>query len=181
MKFTETPLKGAFVMDLEKRGDDRGFFARFFCEREYQQHGLDHKIVQENTSFSKYRGTLRGMHYQLAPKGEDKIVRCLRGALLDVIIDLRPDSPTFKKHFKIELTAENRSMLYVPKGFAHGFITLTEDTEAFYLVTEFYAPECERGVRWNDPQFGISWPMEPVVISDKDRAHPDFKPETHLR
>jgi dTDP-4-dehydrorhamnose 3,5-epimerase len=181
MKFTETPLKGAFVMDLEKRGDDRGFFARFFCEREYQQHGLDHKIVQANTSFSKYRGTLRGMHYQLAPKGEDKIVRCLRGALLDVIIDLRPDSPTFKKHFKIELTAENRSMLYVPKGFAHGFITLTEDTEAFYLVTEFYAPECERGVRWNDPQFGISWPMEPVVISDKDRAHPDFKPETHLR
>ncbi len=181
MKFTETPLKGAFVMDLEKRGDDRGFFARFFCEREYQQHGLDHKIVKANTSFSKYRGTLRGMHYQLAPKGEDKIVRCLRGALLDVIIDLRPDSPTFKKHFKIELTAENRSMLYVPKGFAHGFITLTEDTEAFYLVTEFYAPECERGVRWNDPQFGISWPMEPVVISDKDRAHPDFKPETHLR
>ena len=121
------------------------------------------------------------MHYQLAPKAEDKVVRCIRGALLDVIIDLRPDSPTFKRHFKIELTAENRSMLYVPKGFAHGFMTLAEDTEALYLVTEFYSPEHERGVRWNDPQFGIDWPMTPVVISDKDRSQADFQPEIHLR
>jgi dTDP-4-dehydrorhamnose 3,5-epimerase len=181
MKFTETQLKGAFVIELEKRGDDRGFFARFFCEREYQQHGLDHRIVQINTSLSKDRGTLRGMHYQLAPKAEDKVVRCIRGALLDVIIDLRPDSPTFKRHFKAELTAENRSMLYVPKGFAHGFMTLTENTEALYLATEFYSPEHERGVRWNDPQFAIEWPMAPVVISDKDRNQADFSPETHLR
>jgi dTDP-4-dehydrorhamnose 3,5-epimerase len=181
MKFTETPLPGAFVIELEKRGDDRGFFARFFCAREYQQHGLNHQIAQINNSLSKYRGTLRGMHYQLAPKSEDKIVRCVRGALLDVIIDLRPASPAFKRHFKIELTAENRSMLYVPKGFAHGFITLAEDSEALYLATEFYSPEHERGVRWNDPQFGIEWPLAPVVISDKDRNHADFKPETHLR
>jgi dTDP-4-dehydrorhamnose 3,5-epimerase len=181
MKFTETPLQGAFIIDLEKRGDDRGFFARFFCEREYQQHGLNHKIVQANTSFSRYRGTLRGMHYQLAPKGEDKIVRCLKGSLLDVIIDLRPDSPTFLKHFRIELTAESRTMLYVPKGFAHGFLTLEDHTEAFYLVTEFYSPEHERGVRYNDPKFGIQWPLEPAVISDKDKAHADFNPAIHLQ
>ena len=181
MKFTETSLKGTFVIELEKRGDDRGFFARYFCAREYEQHGLDHRIIQINNSLSKYRGTLRGMHYQLAPKAEDKVVRCIRGALLDVIIDLRPDSPTFKRHFKIELTAENRSMLYVPKGFAHGFMTLAEDTEALYLATEFYSPEHERGVRWNDPQFGIDWPITPVIISDKDRSQADFQPEIHLR
>ena len=181
MKFTETPLKGAYVIELEKRGDDRGWFARLFCEREYQQHNLNHRIVQANTSASKYSGTLRGMHYQLAPKAEDKIVRCLRGALFDAIIDLRPDSPTFLKHFSIELTAENRAMLYVPKGFAHGFITLAPDTEAFYLVTEFYAPDRERGIRYNDPKFGIQWPLEPVVISDKDKNQPDFNPEIHLK
>lgn len=181
MKFTETSLKGAFVIDLEMRGDDRGFFARFFCEREYQQHGLNQHIVQINTSLSKDRGTLRGMHYQVAPKPEDKVVRCIRGALLDVIIDLRPNSPTFRQHFKIELTPENRSMLYVPRGFAHGFMTLADYTEALYLVTEVYSPEHERGVRWNDPQFGIEWPMKPVVISKKDHEQADFKPETHLR
>jgi len=181
MRFTETPLKGAYLIDLEKRGDDRGWFARFFCEREYQGHQLDHKIVQANNSFSKYKGTLRGMHYQLPPKGEDKIVRCLSGALFDAIIDLRPESPTFLKHFSIELTAANRTMLYVPKGFAHGFITLEPDTEAFYLVTEFYAPERERGIRYNDPKFGIPWPLEPSVISDKDKNQPDFDPEIHLK
>jgi len=181
MKFTETPLKGAYVIELEKRGDDRGWFARYFCEREYQQHGLNHKIVQANTSASKDKGTLRGMHYQLAPKAEDKIVRCLRGALFDAIIDLRPDSPTFLKHFGIELTAENRTMLYVPQGFAHGFITLEPDTEAFYLVTEYYAPDRERGVRYNDPKFGIQWPLAPVEISDKDKNHADFDPEIHLK
>ena len=181
MKFTETPLKGAYVIDLEKRGDDRGWFARFFCEREYEKHNLNHQIVQANTSASKYQGTLRGMHYQLAPKAEDKIVRCLRGALFDAIIDLRQDSPTFLKHFSIELTAENRTMLFVPKGFAHGFITLEPDTEAFYLVTEYYAPDRERGIRYNDPKFGIPWPLEPVVISDKDKNQPDFNPEIHLK
>ena len=181
MKFTGTPLKGACVIELEKRGDERGFFARFFCEREYQQHGLNHKIVQINNSFSKHRGTLRGMHYQLPPRAEDKIFRCLRGAIFDAIIDLRPDSPTFLKHFTVELTAENRAMLYIPKGFAHGFMTLTDDTETLYLVTEFYSPECERGIRYNDPMFGICWPLEPVVISDKDRNLPDFNPATSLK
>jgi len=181
MKFTETPLKGAFVIDLEKRGDDRGFFARFYCEREYQQHGLCHDIVQINTSASKDVGTLRGMHYQLAPKAEDKIVRCIKGALFDTIIDLRPDSATFLQHFSIELTATNRSMLYVPNGIAHGFITLEPDTEAFYLVTEYYAPDRERGLRYNDPKFNIRWPITPVVISDKDKNHPDFNPDIHLQ
>jgi len=181
MKFTETPLKGAYVIELEKRGDDRGWFARFFCEREFKQHGLNYNIVQANNSTSKYKGTLRGMHYQLAPKAEDKIIRCVRGALFDAIVDLRPDSPTFLKHFSIELTAENRTTLYVPKGFAHGFMTIEPDTEAFYLVTEFYSPENERGLRYNDPKVGIRWPMEPVVISDKDKNQPDFNPEIHLK
>jgi dTDP-4-dehydrorhamnose 3,5-epimerase len=181
MRFTETPLQGAFVINLEPRGDDRGWFARFFCQREYDQHNLRRDIVQVNTSFSKYQGTLRGMHYQLAPKAEDKIVRCLRGALLDVIVDVRADSPTFLQHFSIELSAENRTMLYVPQGFAHGFITLVPDTEAFYLVTEYYSPQHERGLRYNDPKLGIQWPCEPTVISDKDRAHPDFNPDIHLK
>lgn len=181
MKFTETPLKGAYLIELEPRNDERGWFARFFCQREFTQHGLRADIVQINTSFSKRKGTLRGMHYQVAPKAEDKIVRCIRGALYDVIVDLRPESPTFLKYFAIELTAENRTMLYVPKGFAHGFLTLCDETEALYLVTEFYSPEHERGLRYNDPKLGIKWPFEPVVISQKDRQHPDFDPETHLK
>ena len=181
MKFTETPLKGAFLISLELRGDDRGWFARFFCQQEYDQHGLCRNVVQANNSFSKYKGTLRGMHYQLAPKAEDKIVRCLRGALLDVIVDLRPESATFLKHFSIELTAENRTMLFVPKGFAHGFLTVTDDTEALYLVTEYYSPQHERGLRYNDPKLAIRWPFEPSVVSDKDRNHPDFDPAIHLR
>jgi dTDP-4-dehydrorhamnose 3,5-epimerase len=181
MKFTETPLKGAFLIELEKRGDDRGWFARFFCEREFQQRGLNHRIVQINNSFSKTRGTLRGMHYQLAPKAEDKIFRCIRGTIFDAVIDLRPDSPTFLKSFTVELTAENRTMLYIPQGFAHGFMTLSEDTEMFYLVTEFYSPEHERSIRYNDPRFNIHWPMEPAVISEKDRNLPDFNPAIHLK
>ncbi len=180
MKFTETPLRGAFVIDLEKRGDERGFFARFFCQREYQAHGLNPNLVQINNSFSQFKGTLRGMHYQLAPKAEDKVFRCLRGAIFDAIIDLRPESPTFGKHFTIELTAENRTMLYIPKGFAHGFMTLADETETLYLVTEYYSPENERGIRYNDPQFGIPWPLTPTVMSDKDRGLPDFNPATHL-
>jgi len=181
MKFTETPLPGAFIIELEKRGDERGWFARAFCEREYQQHGLAHHIVQANNSFSAIAGTLRGMHYQLAPKAEDKIFRCIRGVIFDAIIDLRPDSPTYLKSFTIELTAENQTSLYISKGFAHGFMTLVPDTEVYYLVTEFYSPEHERGIRYNDPKFGIRWPMAPAVISDKDRSLRDFSAETHLQ
>jgi dTDP-4-dehydrorhamnose 3,5-epimerase len=180
MKFTPTPLKDAYVIDLEKRGDDRGFFARFFCRDEFREQGLKEQFVQVNNSFSKDKGTLRGMHYQLAPHCETKVVRCLTGALYDVIIDLRPESPTFKQHFGVELTAENRTMLYVPDGFAHGFLTLKEDTESLYLVTEFFAPEAERAIRWNDPTFGIEWPATPEIVSNKDQNHPDFDPSYHL-
>jgi dTDP-4-dehydrorhamnose 3,5-epimerase len=180
MIFNETPLKGAFVIDLEKRGDERGFFARAFCEKEFGSKQLVTRFVQVNNSLSAQRGTLRGMHYQLGARAETKLVRCIRGALLDVILDLRKDSPTFGQSYSAELTAENRRMMYVPKGFGHGFITLADNTEAFYFVDEFYAPEAERGVRWNDPKFAIQWPMEPVVLSDKDRAHRDFDPKWHL-
>jgi len=180
MRFTETPLKGAYLIDLEKRGDERGFFARFFCEKEFAQQGLPTHIVQVNNSLSAQRGTLRGMHYQLPPSGEVKVVRCIRGSLYDVMVDLRPKSPTFLKWFGAELTSENRTMMYVPVGFAHGFETTSDDTEALYLVTEFYAPEAERGLRYNDPAVGIEWPIPPVVVSPKDAAHPDFSPEHHL-
>jgi dTDP-4-dehydrorhamnose 3,5-epimerase len=180
MIFTETPLAGAYLIDLEKRGDDRGFFARAFCEREFASHGLVTGFVQINNSLSAQRGTLRGMHYQLSPKAETKVVRCIRGALYDAILDLREGSPTFGQSFAAELTAENRRMMYVPKGFAHGFFTLADDTEAFYLVDEFYAPEHERGIRWDDPKFSIRWPSQPVVLSDKDRNHRDFDPGWHL-
>lgn len=180
MKFTETPLPGAWLVDVEKRGDERGFFARVFCEKEFAAHGLVDRFVQVNNSLSAQRGTLRGMHYQLQPRSETKLVRCIRGALWDAILDLRAGSPTFGRSYGAELTAENRRMLYVPKGFAHGFITLADDTEAFYFVDEFYAPEQERGVRWDDPRFAISWPERPVVVSDKDRAHRDFDPAWHL-
>jgi len=181
MKFTETPLAGAFIINLEQRGDERGWFARFFCQREYESYNLSRDIMQVNTSYSKYSRTLRGLHYQLAPKAEDKVVRCLRGALFDVIVDLRPSSPSFLKHFGIELSAENRTMLYVPKGFAHGFMTLVDDTEAFYLVSEFYSSQHERGLRYNDPTLGIKWPFTPAVISAKDEAHQSFNPDLHLR
>jgi len=181
MIFEETPLKGAYLIELEKISDERGFFARAFCEREFEAHGLINRFVQVNNSLAELKGTLRGMHYQLAPKSEVKLVRCIRGALLDVIIDLRESSKTFGQHFSTELTAENRRMLYVPKGFAHGFITIEPKTEAFYFVDEFYAPKKERGIRWNDPQFDIKWPLEPIVISEKDQAHRDFDPTFHLR
>lgn len=180
MKFTPTPLAGAYLVDLEKRGDDRGFFARAFCEREFAEHGLPTAYVQVNNSLSADKGTLRGMHYQLSPHAETKVVRCVRGALWDCLVDLRPESPTFKQWYGAELSAENRTMMVVPKGFAHGFITLTDDAEAFYFVDEFYAPEHERGVRWNDPEFGIQWPIEPVVLSDKDANQIDFDPAHHL-
>lgn len=180
MIFTETRLPGAYLVDLEKRGDDRGFFARAFCEKEFGAQKLATRFVQVNDSLSARRGTLRGMHYQLAPRSETKLVRCIRGALFDVILDLRRDSPTFGRSFGAELSAENRRMMYVPGGFAHGFMTLSDDTEAFYLVDEYYSPEHERGVRWDDPRFAIAWPFPPVVISEKDRAHRSFDPAWHL-
>lgn len=180
MIFHPTPLAGAYLIELEKRGDDRGFFARAFCTREFAAHDLVRNFVQVNNSLSAQAGTLRGMHYQLAPHAETKLVRCIRGALWDCILDLRRDSPTFGRWYGVELSAENRRMLYVPKGFAHGFITLSADVEAFYFVDEFYAPQAERGVRWDDPRFRIAWPMSPVVLSDKDRAHPDFDEAFHL-
>ena len=180
MKFTKTPIEGVYLIDLEKRGDDRGFFARSFCVNEFREAGLCTGFVQVNNSLTGTKGTLRGMHYQLQPKAETKIVRCIRGAFWDVVLDLRSDSPTFGKWYGAELSAENRQMMYCPKEFAHGFVTLTEDAEAFYFVDEFYAPEYERGIRWDDPRFKIDWPVDPVVISDKDRSWPDFDPQFHL-
>jgi dTDP-4-dehydrorhamnose 3,5-epimerase len=178
--FIDTSLPGAWLVDLDKRGDERGFFARAFCEREFAERGLVNRFVQMNNSLSAQRGTLRGMHYQLAPRAETKLVRCVRGALFDVILDLRWDSPTFGKSFGAELTAENRRMMYVPRGFAHGLVTLTDDAEVLYLVDEFYSPEQERGIRWDDPRFGIEFPIPPLVVSEKDRTHRDFDPAWHL-
>lgn len=179
MKFHQTPLKGAYTVEIERRGDDRGFFARVFCENEFTQAGLIPRFVQVNNSLSAKKGTLRGMHYQLPPKAEVKLVRCIRGELWDAIVDLRPDSPTFGQWFGTELNAENRLMMYVPRGFAHAILTLSDDTEALYLVSEFYGPGQERGVRWNDPKFKIAWPIEPAEISPKDAKWPDFDPAFH--
>ena len=180
MIFTATPLCGAYLIELERKGDERGFFARAFCEQEFRQHNLIKHFCQVNNSLSPRKGTLRGLHYQLAPKAETKLVRCIRGALFDLILDLREGSATFGKSFGAELSADNRRMMYVPKGFAHGFITLADDTEAFYFVDEFYAPEYERGIRYDDPTFQLRWPMKPTVISDKDRGYPVFDRAWHL-
>ena len=179
MKFHETPLNGAYLIELERRGDDRGFFARFFCEKEFAAAGAETRFVQINNSLSARKGTLRGMHYQLAPSAEVKVVRCLKGSLYDVIADLRPDSPTFGQWFGAELNSENRLMMYVPRGCAHGLLTLADDTEALYLVSDSYAPDRERGMRFDDPWLGIEWPIAPVEISPKDRAWPDFDPDYH--
>lgn len=176
MVFTELPLKGAHLIELKRIDDDRGFFARAFCCREFEEHALNPKLVQCNISFNPQAGTLRGMHYQLQPYCEVKVVRCTRGAIYDVIIDLRRESPTYSKWFGVELTAENRRMLYVPEGFAHGYLTLVPESEVFYQVSEFYAPNSERGIRWDDPAFDIRWPITPRLISQKDRAHADFQP-----
>lgn len=175
MIFIETKLKEAYIIQLERIEDERGFFARAWCKREFDQHGLMAQLVQCNVSYNKKRGTLRGMHYQVAPHEETKMVRCTMGSIYDVIIDLRPDSPTLKKWIGVELSAENRQMLFVPKGFAHGYQTLENHTEVFYQVSEFYCPEAERGVRWNDPIFGIEWPIvDSPEISEKDKSWPDY-------
>jgi dTDP-4-dehydrorhamnose 3,5-epimerase len=171
MIFTETKLKGAFIIEPEKLEDDRGFFARTFCQKEFAAYGLNTNFVQCNISFNKKKGTLRGMHYQVAPHQEVKLVRCTRGAIYDAIIDLRPGSSTCKQWVAVELTATNCRMLYIPEGFAHGFQTLEDNTEVFYQMSEFYYPESARGVRWDDPELNIEWPYCLPILSDKDRSY----------
>jgi dTDP-4-dehydrorhamnose 3,5-epimerase len=177
MVFEETRLRGAYVLELKRLEDERGFFARSWCRRELEEHGLAGCIAQANVSFSRSKGTLRGLHYQVEPFAETKLIRCTRGALYDVIVDLRPESPTYKQWFGIELTADNHKMIYVPESFAHGMITLTDDTEATYNVSEFYTPNAERGYRYDDPAFGIEWPIEVRVISAKDQSWSAFVEE----
>jgi dTDP-4-dehydrorhamnose 3,5-epimerase len=174
MILNETEIADAFTVELERRTDARGFFARGWCSREFGDSGLADRIVQMNISFNRSRYTLRGFHYQAAPHQEDKLLRCVRGAVHDVLIDLRPDSPTYMRHMAVELSAASYRMLFVPKGCANAFLTLSDETEVTYLVSEFYTPAAERGVRWDDPAFGIKWPVKPVVISEKDRSWPDF-------
>ncbi len=175
MKFTETVIKGVFRVDLEKREDERGFFARLFCEKEFETHGLMRHIAQANNSLSRFKGTLRGLHYQLPPGSEVKLIYCIQGAIFDVAVDLRKNSPTYGQWYGCELSKENRTMLYVPEGCAHGFLSLVDDCELFYMASQFYNPAVERGVRWNDPTFNIKWPFEPVIMSDKDRNLPDYQ------
>lgn len=172
MKFTETKLKGAFIIDLEERPDHRGFFARTFCMEEFQEHGLKPTVAQCNLSFNHKKGTLRGMHYQIAPATETKLIRCTQGAIYDVIVDMRPNSPTYLLHIGVELTAENRRALYVPEMFAHGYQTLTDAAEVTYQVGEFYTPGYERGLHYDDPVLGIEWPLPVSEISVKDAAWP---------
>lgn len=176
MIFTETNLQGAYIIDVKRLEDDRGFFGRSFCQHEFEALGLNTNAVQANVSYNKVKGTLRGMHMQVLPYGETKLVRCTRGAIYDVIVDLRPESPTFKQWIGVELSAETYRMLYVPEGFAHGFLTLEDNTDVTYQVTQFYTPAAERGFRWDDPSFGIQWPFAPTLVSAKDEAHAPFEP-----
>jgi dTDP-4-dehydrorhamnose 3,5-epimerase len=173
--FTSAPLAGAMLVDLERHDDERGFFARAWCRREFAAAGLDPELAQASISRNRRRGTLRGMHYQAAPHEEDKVVRCVRGALYDVIIDLRPASPTYTRHFGVELTAENGRALFIPKGFAHGFQTLVDDTDVLYQMSQFYAAEAARGVRWNDPAFAVEWPISSPILHPRDASYPDFR------
>jgi dTDP-4-dehydrorhamnose 3,5-epimerase len=175
MTFTETKLKGAFIIDVKRLEDERGFFGRAWCKREFEEHGLKANAAQANVSYNKVKGTIRGMHYQVAPFAETKTIRCTSGAIYDVIVDIRPESPTYKQWIGVELTEESFRMLYVPEGFAHGFITLKDHTSVHYVVTEFYTPGAEAGIRHDDPAFNIVWPIKPEVISAKDLVHPDFK------
>jgi dTDP-4-dehydrorhamnose 3,5-epimerase len=174
MIFSETKLKGSYVIDIEKLHDERGFFARSWCQNEFQDQGLVKELAQCNVSFNANKGTLRGMHYQLKPFEETKLVRCTKGSLYDVIVDLRINSSTYMQHFGVELSSDNYKMLYVPKGFAHGFLTLEDNTEIFYQMSEFFAPDHARGFRWDDKLIGITWPNDIRVISERDRNLPDF-------
>jgi|SRR3989344_9354067 len=175
MKFIETKLKGAYIIEPERLEDERGFFARTFCQKEFETHSLNPRLAQCSISYNKRKGTLRGMHYQIAPMAEAKIIRCTMGAIYDVIIDLRPKSPTYCQWLAVELSGDNRKLLYIPEGFAHGFQTLEDDTEVFYQISEFYAPEYSHGVRWDDPAFGIEWPGDNTILSERDRNYPLFK------
>ena len=174
MKFQETRLHGVFEIHLEPILDERGFFARSWCQKEFEAHGLISRVSQCNVSFNVRRGTLRGIHYQAEPCSETKLIRCTRGAICDVVVDLRPESPTFRQWTALVLTSVNRHMMYVPEGCGHGFITMEDETEVFYQMSEFYNPQAARGVRWNDPAFEIDWPGEVNVISERDRTYPDF-------
>lgn len=175
MIFVETSVKGAYVIEIEPVHDERGFFARTWCERELAERGLNPVVKQSSVSFNKRRGTLRGMHYQVAPHEETKIVSCPRGAIHDVVLDLRRESPTYKRHVALELSADNRKMVYIPIGCAHGFQTLLDNTEVDYRISTPYVPEAARGVRFDDPAFGIQWPSEPRIVSERDRSYPDFE------
>lgn len=176
MIFTETKLKGAYIIEPERLADERGFFARTWCQEEFKKQGLNSQLVQCSLSFNNKKGTLRGMHYQIKPYEEAKLVRCTRGAIYDVMIDMRPESPTFKQWVAVELTEENRRMAYIPEGFAHGFQTLQDNSEVFYQMSEFYHPESGRGVRWNDSAFGIKWPETGKrIISPRDCQYEDFR------
>jgi len=174
MIFKETNLKGAFIIDVAKREDDRGFFARAWCTKEFQAHGLTSNVVQTNVSYNKKRGTLRGLHYQVEPFAESKVIICTQGSIYDVIVDIRHDSKTFKQWIGVTLTTDNCRMLYVPEGFAHGFITLEDHTSVLYMVTAFYTPEAERGIRFDDQQINIEWPITPLFVSEKDKTQPPF-------
>ena len=176
MRFTETKVAGAFLIEPEPIADERGFFARTFCRQEFADHGLNPELAQANVSFNHRKGTLRGMHYQQAPHQEAKLVRCTQGAIFDVVVDLRPDSPTYRAWFGTELSAGNRAMLYVPEDCAHGFLTLADDTEVAYQMSAPYVAAAGRGVRYDDPAFGIDWPGEVVVINERDRTYPDLDP-----
>ena len=169
MLFSETRLRGAFIIDLERRDDARGFFARAFCQREFQAHGLKSVIAQANIGFTRLKGTIRGMHFQYPPATETKLVRCRRGAVLDIIVDLRPESPTYLQHVTVELTADNYRAVYIPERFAHGYQTLEDNTETTYDAGEFYTPGCEDGLLYDDPRLQLTWPLPVSVISDKDR------------
>ncbi|MFZ0519765.1 MAG: dTDP-4-dehydrorhamnose 3,5-epimerase [Candidatus Acidiferrales bacterium] len=174
MIFQETKISGVFEVHPERKPDERGFFARTWCQNEFAEHGLDSRLVQCSLSYNTHKGTLRGMHYQAAPFAETKVVRCTQGAIYDVVIDLRPESATFKGWTSVMLTAENREMIYIPTGCAHGFLTLQDASEVFYHMSEFYNAESARGVRWDDPAFKIVWPEKAKVISERDRTYPDF-------
>lgn len=174
MIFTETRIKGAYIIEIEKIEDKRGFFGRSWCTNEFEEHGLNPNICQANVSFSKKKGTLRGMHYQKAPYQEVKIVQCTRGSIFDVIIDLRKNSPTYKEWIGVELTQDSYQMLYIPEDFAHGFITMEDHCVVSYLMTHLYTPGSAAGIRWNDPAFNIQWPFEPTILSEKDKSFPDF-------
>lgn len=177
MIFEETILKGAYILEIKKLTDERGFFGRSWCANELRQYNLKTDIKQANVSLSEKKGTLRGMHFQLDPYQETKLIRCTRGAIFDVIVDLRKNSPTYLQWIGVELTADNYKMLYVPEDFAHGFVTLQDNSEVNYLVTQFYTPGAEAGIRWNDPAINIQWPVTPTVISLKDASHPNFLPK----